>query len=101
MAWVFLLVAALFEIVFALSMKSAQGFTRPWPSLLVVVAAIAGIYFLTLSLRELPVSVAYPIWTALGSLGTVTLAVLLMGEALTLAKAVSVVLIVAGVAGLK
>ena len=52
MAWVFLLVAALFEIVFALSMKSAQGFTRPWPSLLVVVAAIAGIYFLTLSLRE-------------------------------------------------
>ncbi|MCY1344650.1 Quaternary ammonium compound-resistance protein SugE [compost metagenome] len=66
-----------------------------------VVAAVAGIYFLTLSMRVLPVSIAYPIWTAIGTLGTVLLGFLLLGEALTPAKLVSVVLIVAGVAGLR
>ncbi|MCY1285845.1 Quaternary ammonium compound-resistance protein SugE [compost metagenome] len=101
MAWIFLLVAAFFEVLFAMGMKYADGFTRPWPSLLVVVAAVAGIYFLTLSMRVLPVSIAYPIWTAIGTLGTVLLGFLLLGEALTPAKLVSVVLIVAGVAGLR
>ncbi|MDH4557011.1 multidrug efflux SMR transporter [Pseudomonas sp. BN417] len=101
MAWIFLLVAAVFEVLFAMGMKYAEGFTRPWPSLLVVVAAVAGIYFLTLSMRVLPVSIAYPIWTAIGTLGTVLLGFLLLGEALTPAKLVSVGLIVAGVAGLR
>lgn len=101
MAWIFLLIAAFFEVLFAMGMKYADGFTRPWPSLLVVVAAVAGIWFLTLSMRVLPVSIAYPIWTAIGTLGTVLLGFLLLGEALTPTKLVSVVLIVAGVAGLK
>ncbi|MNQ76345.1 Quaternary ammonium compound-resistance protein SugE [compost metagenome] len=101
MAWIFLLVAAFFEVLFAMGMKYADGFTRPWPSLLVVVAAVAGIYFLTLSMRVLPVSIAYPIWTAIGTLGTVLLGFLLLGEALTPVKLLSVVLIIAGVAGLR
>ncbi|MBG4754624.1 multidrug efflux SMR transporter [Pseudomonas aeruginosa] len=101
MAWFHLLVAAAFEVAFARGMKFSNGFGRLWPSLLTVVAAIGGIYFLTLALRELPVSVAYPIWTAIGSLGTVFLGVLLLGESLTAVKLVSVGLIVAGVAGLK
>ncbi|MNF98408.1 Quaternary ammonium compound-resistance protein SugE [compost metagenome] len=62
---------------------------------------MAGIYFLTLSMRVLPVSIAYPIWTAIGTLGTVLLGFLLLGEALTPVKLLSVVLIVAGVAGLR
>jgi len=101
MAWVFLLVAAGFEVAFAMGMKYAEGFTRFWPSLITVVAAVGGIGFLTLSMRELPVSVAYPIWTAIGSLGTVLLGFVLLGESLTLMKIVSVGLIVAGVSGLK
>lgn len=101
MAWFHLLVAAAFEVAFAMGMNFSNGFGRLWPSLLTVVAAIGGIYFLTLALRELPVSVAYPIWTAIGSLGTVFLGVLLLGESLTAVKLVSVGLIVAGVAGLK
>ncbi|MDE3740010.1 MULTISPECIES: multidrug efflux SMR transporter [Pseudomonas] len=101
MAWIFLLVAAFFEVLFAMGMKYAEGFTRPWPSVLVVVAAVAGIYFLTLSMRVLPVSIAYPIWTAIGTLGTVLLGFLLLGEALTPAKLLSVALIVVGVAGLR
>lgn len=101
MAWIFLLLAAAFEVTFAMGMKYAQGFTRPWPSLLTVVAALGGIYFLSLAMRELPVSVAYPIWTAIGSLGTVLLGFMLLGESLTPVKLVSVGLIVVGVVGLK
>ncbi|MGF6206166.1 DMT family transporter [Pseudomonas frederiksbergensis] len=101
MSWLFLLIAAAFEVTFAMSMKYSEGFTRLWPSLITVVAAIAGIYFLTLSMRELPVSIAYPIWTAIGSLGTVFLGFALLGESLTALKLVSVGLIVAGVVGLK
>jgi quaternary ammonium compound-resistance protein SugE len=94
-------VAAGFEVTFAMGMKYAEGFTRLWPSLITVVAAVGGIYFLTLAMRELPVSIAYPIWTAIGSLGTVFLGFALLGESLTAVKLVSVGLIVAGVAGLK
>jgi quaternary ammonium compound-resistance protein SugE len=101
MAWIFLLVAAFFEVLFAMSMKYAAGFTRLGPSLLVVLAAVAGIYFLTLALRELPVSIAYPIWTGIGTLGTVVLGTLLLGEVLSPGKLLAVGLIVAGVAGLK
>ena len=98
MAWLFLLIAAGFEVTFAMGMKYAEGFTRLWPSL---IAAVGGIYFLTLAMRELPVSIAYPIWTAIGSLGTVFLGFALLGESLTAIKLVSVGLIVAGVVGLK
>ncbi|KAF2392504.1 MULTISPECIES: DMT family transporter [Pseudomonas] len=101
MAWFFLLIAAGFEVTFAMSMKYAEGFTRLWPSVITVVAAIAGIYFLTLAMRELPVSIAYPIWTAIGSLGTVFLGFALLGETLTVVKLISVGLIVTGVVGLK
>ena len=101
MPWVYLCIAALFEITFAMGMKYAEGFTRLWPSLITIGAAIGGIYCLTLALRELPVSVAYPIWTAVGTLGTVLLGVLLLGEGMSPLKCCSVVLIVAGVAGLK
>ena len=99
--WVFLMLAAGFEVLFAMAMKYAEGFTRLLPSALVVVAASAGIYCLTLALKELPVSIAYPIWTGIGTLGTVLLGALLLGEALTPVKLMSVALIVVGIAGLR
>ncbi|WP_152227951.1 multidrug efflux SMR transporter [Pseudomonas sp. SCB32] len=101
MAWAMLMVAAVFEVMFAVSMKYAEGFTRPLPTAVTVVAVIGGIFFLTLAMRQLPVSIAYPIWTAIGTLGTVLFGFLLLGEALTLTKLMSVALIIAGVAGLR
>lgn len=101
MAWVYLAAAAVFEIIFALSMKYAEGFSRPLPTLVTVVATIGGIGFLTLALKNLPVSVAYPIWTAVGTLGTVLLGCLLLEEQMTPAKLVSTLAIVGGVIGLK
>ncbi|WP_026363246.1 multidrug efflux SMR transporter [Methylopila sp. M107] len=101
MAWLYLAAAAVFEIVFALGMKYSQGFTKLGPSVLTAVAVAGGLGFLGLALKDLPVSVAYPIWTAVGTLGTVVFGFALLGEALTLAKVLSAVAIVGGVAGLK
>ena len=101
MSWMYLAAAAVFEIAFALSTKYADGFTRPGPTLLVVISAIGGIGCLTLAMKTLSVSVAYPIWTAAGTLGTVLLGFLMLGEPLTLAKLLSVLAIIVGVAGLK
>lgn len=101
MAWIYLGLAAIFEVTFAMSMKYSEGFTRPLASVVTVVAVIAGIGFLTLSMKSLPVSVAYPIWTAIGTLGTIVLGYLFLGESLTPIKIISVVAIIAGVAGLR
>jgi len=101
MAWVYLALAAGFEVTFALTMKASRGFTVLWPSVGTAVAVIGGIGFLTLALRTLPVSVGYPIWVGLGALGTVAFGHLLFGEALGPLKLASVAAIVAGVVGLK
>ena len=101
MAWAYLAAAAAFEIMFALSMKYADGFTRVAPTVVTVLGLVGGIGFLTLALKTLPVSVAYPVWTAVGTLGTVILGFLLLGESLTLTKFLSALAIAAGVAGLK
>jgi quaternary ammonium compound-resistance protein SugE len=101
MAWAYLAAAAAFEIVFALSMKYADGFTRVVPTVVTVLGVVGGIGFLTLALKTLPISVAYPVWTAVGTLGTVILGFVLLGESLTLTKFLSALAIAAGVAGLK
>lgn len=101
MAWIYLGLAAIFEVTFATSMKYSEGFTRPLASVVTVVAVIAGIGFLTLSMKSLPVSVAYPIWTAIGTLGTIVIGYMFLGESLTPIKIISVVAIIAGVAGLR
>ncbi len=101
MAWLYLALAAVFEVTFAMSMKYADGFTRPIPTLITAVAVAGGITFLTLAMKTLPVSVAYPIWTAIGTLGTVVFGFLFLGEALTVLKIISAIAIVIGVAGLK
>ena len=101
MAWAYLAAAAAFEVMFALSMKYAEGFTRVVPTVVTALAVIGGIGFLTLAMKTLPVSVAYPIWTAVGTLGTVILGFVLLGESLTLTKFLSALAIAAGVAGLK
>ncbi|OAN75427.1 molecular chaperone [Sulfitobacter sp. EhC04] len=101
MAWLLLILAAVFEVMFAMGMKMSNGFTRLTPSLVTIVGIIFGLWFLALAMKHLPVSIAYPVWTALGTLGTVALGTLLLGEAMTPLKAVSVLAIVGGVIGLK
>ncbi|MEO3872206.1 multidrug efflux SMR transporter [Nonomuraea sp. B12E4] len=101
MAWIYLLVAAVFEVVFALATNATEGFTQLWPSLLTAGAAAGGIFFLSLALKTLDVGVGYTIWTGIGSIGTVVFGAVIFGEQLTVWKALAFVLIIGGVLGLK
>ncbi|MFC9976994.1 DMT family transporter [Spirillospora sp. NPDC127200] len=101
MPWIYLLIAAVFEVVFALATNATDGFTVLWPSLLTAAAAAAGIFFLSLALKTLDVGVGYTVWTGIGSVGTVALGTVIFDESLTAGKILAFFLIIGGVLGLK
>ena len=101
MAWVYLALASVFEVGFALSMKASKGFTLFWPSVATVVGVVGAIGLMSIALRTLPVSVAYPIWVGAGALGAVVFGYAVFGETLSLLKIASVVLFALGIVGLK
>ncbi|MBF6355100.1 multidrug efflux SMR transporter [Nocardia higoensis] len=101
MAWIYLLIAVVFEIAFALGTNATKGFTRLWPSVFTLLAAAGGIYTLSLALRTLDVGVGYTVWTGLGAIGTVVLGALIYKERITVPKVVSFGAIIAGVVVLR
>ena len=101
MAWLILVVAGLFEIVWALGLKSSEGLTRLWPSLITIVAAAVSFYLLSLAMRSLPVGTAYSVWTGIGVVGTVLFGILWYGDPTTAGRLICLALIVVGVVGLK
>ncbi len=101
MAWVFLFVAGLFEIAWAIGLKYTAGFTRLWPTVATGVALIASMSLLGLALRTLPLGTAYAVWTGIGSVGTAALGIVLFREPATVMRLVCIGLIVAGIIGLK
>ncbi len=101
MAWVVLFVAGLFEVAWAVGLKYAEGFTRPWPTAFVVVSLALSMALLGLALRTLPLGTAYAVWTGIGTVGTAVLGVALFREPATAARLACIGLIVAGIVGLK
>lgn len=101
MHWTLLLIAAALEIVWAVGLKYADGFTRLWPSVGVIVAMIASMGLLALAARGLPIGTAYAVWTGIGAAGTAIAGMILFGESAAVPRIACLVLIVAGVAGLK
>src|SRR5687768_13029121 len=101
MAWVWLTLAGLLEIVWAIGMKYTDGFTRLWPSVVTGAAMLASLYFLALAVRSLPIGTAYAVWTGIGAVGVAILGMILFDEPRTLMRIGSILLIVAGIAGLK
>jgi quaternary ammonium compound-resistance protein SugE len=101
MAWILLLLAGLFEIVWAVGLKYTDGFTRLVPSVITVTAMVVSMVLLGLSVRTLPIGTAYAIWTGIGAVGTVVMGILLFGESASALRLACVVLIVAGIVGLK
>ena len=101
MAWIYLFVAGLFEIVWAVALKYSEGFTRLWPAVIVVVAMAASIFLLSLALKVLPLGIAYPIWTGIGAAGTVILGILLFDESRDILKILFILMIIAGIVGLR
>jgi len=100
-AWVLLLVAGLLEIGWAVGMKSTEGFTRWGPSVAVLVTALLSFYLLALAMKTLPVGTAYAVWVGIGAVGAAVLGIMLLGEAPSSPRIVSILLIVAGVIGLR
>ena len=101
MAWTYLLIAALFEISWAVGLKYTQGFTKLWPSMLTIIAMVASMFFLALAVRTIPVGTGYAVWTGIGAVGTATLGIILFAEPATAWRIVCLLLIVGGVVGLK
>jgi quaternary ammonium compound-resistance protein SugE len=101
MAWTYLLVAGLFEMGWAISLKYAQGFTKLWPSVLTLALMSVSLGLLSLAVRTIPVGTGYAIWTSIGAVGTATLGIVLFAEPVTLWRVSCLLLIVAGIVGLK
>ena len=101
MAWIYLSIAGLFEVGWAIGLKYTEGFTRLIPSILTVASMILSLGLLGLALKALPVGTAYAVWTGIGTLGTALLGIYLFGEPATVARLGCISLIVAGIAGLK
>lgn len=101
MHWTLLLIAAALEIVWAVGLKYVDGFTRLWPSVGVIAVMIASMGLLALAVRGLPIGTAYAVWTGIGAAGTAIAGMILFGESASAGRLTCLVLIVAGVVGLK
>lgn len=101
MAWVWLGVAGALEVVWAVALKHSEGFTRPAATALFVVAGIASFAFLAQALKTIPLGTGYAVWTGIGAVGTAIYGMAVLGEPTDTLRLVSIVLIVAGIAGLK
>jgi quaternary ammonium compound-resistance protein SugE len=101
MAWIWLTVAGLLEVVWAVGLKYTDGFTRLWPSAITIVAMVASVYCLAVAVRTIPIGTGYAVWTGIGAVGVAILGMVLFGESAALARIGSILLIVAGIAGLK
>ena len=101
MAWVALFLAGVFEIVWAMVMKTSDGLRRPVPTVLTLAAMAVSVVLLAQAMRTLPVSTAYAVWTGIGAAGAAIFGVVIFGESANALKLASVALIVAGVIGLR
>lgn len=101
MPWLHLIIAGLLEVAWAVGLKQTDGWTRLWPSVITVLLMIASFFFLSLALRSLPIGTAYAIWTGIGAVGTALIGIFVFNEPRTVARLVCIVLIVAGIVGLK
>jgi quaternary ammonium compound-resistance protein SugE len=101
MAWVYLVLAGLFEVGWAIGLKYTEGFTKLWPTVWTALSMLVSLVLLGLALKTLPVGTGYAVWTGIVAVGTVILGIALLGEPATAGRLVCVGLIVAGIVGLK
>lgn len=101
MAWLYLFVAGLLEIGWAVGLKYTQGFTKLMPSVLTLTAMVGSVLLLGLALKHLPLGTAYAIWTGIGTVGTAIAGMILLGEPAGAMRLLCIALIVAGIFGLK
>jgi len=101
MAWIYLFLAGLMEVGWAVGLKYTQGFTRLGPSAGTLAAMVASFLLLSLSLKTIPVGTGYAVWTGIGAAGTALVGIVWLGESRELARILCFLLIIGGVIGLK
>jgi len=101
MAWIYLGIAGLLEVGWAIGLKYTDGFTRLWPSVFTAAAMIISLVCLAQALKTIPVGTGYAVWTGIGAVGTAVLGIILFSESTNAGRLVSIALIVAGIVGLK
>lgn len=101
MSWILLLLAGLFEATWAIALKYSEGFTRMWPSVITTLSMAVSLYLLAISLRTLPLGVAYTVWTGIGAISTVIYGMLIFGESKSLLKILFIAMILGGIVGLQ
>lgn len=101
MAWIYLVIAGLLEVCWAVGLKYTEGWTRLVPSLVTGALMIASFYFLSLAVKVLPIGTAYAVWTGIGTVGAAVLGIVIFGESRDVSKILCILLIVSGIVGLK
>jgi len=101
MAWFALFIAGLFETGWAIAMKASDGFSRPLPTVLMLICMVISMVLLTWSLKSLPVGTAYMVWTGIGAVGAFVLGIFIFGESATPLRIAAAALIVSGIALMK
>jgi quaternary ammonium compound-resistance protein SugE len=101
MAWIFLLIAGIFEIVWAIGLKYTEGFSKAVPSFITIAGMGISFYFLSMAVKTLPIGTAYAIWTGIGAAGAVILGMVLFGEPRNFLRLMFVAFILIGIIGLK
>ena len=101
MKWLMLIIAGLLEMGWAIGLKYSEGFTKLVPSIFTIIGMIGSFYFLSLALKNLPLGTAYAIWTGIGTVGTVTLGIILFKEPFDITRLICIGFIVIGIVGLK
>ncbi len=99
--WVLVVLAGLLETGWALGLKYSDGFTKPVPTALTIIGALASFWLLSLAMKSLPVGTAYAVWVGIGTVGTAVMAVILLGEPVNALRVAGIALIIAGIAALK
>lgn len=101
MTWIILTIAGFFEVGWAIGLKYTAGFTRLWPTVGTLLSMIISLWLLGIAMKSLPVGTAYAVWVGVGAVGTVVLGIVLFGEPVNTLRLISIILIVAGIVGLK
>lgn len=101
MPWLLVILSGLLEAGWAIGLKASDGFTRPLPTLLTLLGMLASFGMLTIAARSLPIGTAYAVWVGIGAIGAAVLGGIVYGEAMTAGRVLSLLLVLAGIAGLK
>lgn len=101
MGWIFLGIAGALEVSFTTALKYAEGFTKPAPSLIFLLAYAGSAWFLAQAIKSIPLGTAYAVWTGIGAVGTALVGIVLFGESATALRILFLAVIIGGVIGLK